>query len=93
MEIVTAFSRAEKNSKGGKCYVQDRIEERDEAVIRLLMESNTCLYICGSASMARDVAARLGECIRKRLGWNEAELREWSESMRKAHKWQEDVWG
>jgi NADPH-ferrihemoprotein reductase len=93
MEVVTAFSRTEKNSKGGKCYVQDRIEEREEEVIMLLMEQSSYFYICGSAGMARDVAARLGECMMKRLGWNESELREWSEGMRRTHRWQEDVWG
>jgi NADPH-ferrihemoprotein reductase len=62
-------------------------------VIKLLTEENAYFYICGSASMARDVAGRLGECLRQRLGWDEAKLREWSESMRKTHRWQEDVWG
>ena len=93
MEVVTAFSRAEKNAKGGKCYVQDRVEEKEEEVIRLLTEQGAYFYICGSAGMARDVAARLGECMKRRLGWNESELREWSEGMRRTHRWQEDVWG
>jgi NADPH-ferrihemoprotein reductase len=89
VEIVTAFSRASEK----KCYVQDRVAERDEEVARLLLEENAYFYICGSATMARDVAARLGECLRCRKGWSESELREWSESMRKSHRWQEDVWG
>ena len=89
VEIVTAFSRASQK----KCYVQDRVEERDEEVVRLILEENAYFYICGSATMARDVAARLGACLRKRKGWSDNELREWSESMRKSHRWQEDVWG
>lgn len=88
VEIVTAFSRA-----GEKCYVQDRVRQRDEEVARLLLEENAYFYICGSAAMARDVAVTLGECLRSRKGWSESELREWSESMRKCHRWQEDVWG
>lgn len=88
VEIVTAFSRASE-----KCYVQDRVQERDEDVARLLLEENAYFYICGSAAMARDVAVRLGECLRRRNSWNESELREWSEGMRKSHRWQEDVWG
>lgn len=88
VEIVTAFSRASE-----KCYVQDRVQERDEDVARLLLEENAYFYICGSAAMARDVAVRLGECLRHRNSWNESELREWSEDMRKSHRWQEDVWG
>lgn len=91
--VVSALSRTETNARGAKNYVQDRVEENDEEVIRLLTQENAYFYICGSASMARDVAGRLGECMRRKLGWGEAELREWSESMRKTHRWQEDVWG
>lgn len=93
VEITTAFSRTDMNARGGKCYVQDRVEEKDEEVVRLLIEENAYLYICGSAGMARDVAGRLGECMRARLGWDVVRLREWSEGMRKMHRWQEDVWG
>lgn len=89
IEVVTAFSRTSEK----KCYVQDRVEERDEEIVRLLLEQNAYFYICGSAAMARDVAARLGVCLMKRRGWSEGELREWSETMRKTHRWQEDVWG
>lgn len=93
IKVVTAFSRSEQNRSGGRAYVQDKVEENDERMIELLMEHNAYLYICGSAAMARDVAARLGKCMRERRGWNEAELREWSEVMRRTHRWQEDVWG
>jgi NADPH-ferrihemoprotein reductase len=61
--------------------------------VKLLLEQNAYFYICGSAGMARDVAARLGECLRRRVGWSESELREWSEGMRRTHRFQEDVWG
>jgi hypothetical protein len=27
------------------------------------------------------------------MEWDEGRLREWSEGMRKTHRWQEDVWG
>ncbi len=63
---MTAFSR-EKGKR--KCYVQDRVEESEEEVLRMLMEKNAYFYICGSAAMARDVAARLGACLRARKGW------------------------
>ncbi|KAH7417792.1 NADPH-cytochrome P450 reductase [Cadophora sp. MPI-SDFR-AT-0126] len=91
--IVTAFSRTNKNMHGGKLYVQDRLEERVADIVRLLMEENAYFYICGSASMARDVANRLGECMRRVLAWDEDRMRVWSEGMRKGKRWQEDVWG
>jgi NADPH-ferrihemoprotein reductase len=89
IDIVTAFSRAGDR----KFYVQDRVEEMREEVVRLLVEQNAYLYVCGSAKMARDVGERLGVCLRLRMGWSEAELRAWSEGVKKAHRWQEDVWG
>jgi NADPH-ferrihemoprotein reductase len=89
IEIIPAFSRASKKRE----YVQDRVEEREEEVFRLLLEHNAYLYICGSASMARDVAARLSNCLKNRLRWDENQVKEWSENMRKSHRWQEDVWG
>lgn len=93
VKVTTAFSRTDNVSRDGKCYVQHRLREQDEEVIRLLMQENAYFYICGSAGMARDVAKDLGDCMRSRLGWNDLQLREWSEGMRKTHRWQEDVWG
>jgi NADPH-ferrihemoprotein reductase len=93
LEIATAFSRVDRNESGGRMYVQDRLREKDEEVIRLLCEENAYLYICGSASMARDVATVLGGCLQRRLGWEEGRLREWSEQMKRSRRWQEDVWG
>ncbi|KAH8671759.1 hypothetical protein BGZ60DRAFT_527211 [Tricladium varicosporioides] len=93
IHITVAFSRVETNHRGGKRYVQDTVEEQDERLVKLLLEHNAYIYICGSASMARDVGSRVGECVKKRLGWSENELRKWSELMRKTRRWQEDVWG
>jgi len=89
IEVVTAFSR----TGGKKVYVQDRVEEREEEVVRMLLEENAYFYICGSAGMARDVAARLADVMKKRMGWGEEECREWSEGVRRGRRWQEDVWG
>ncbi|KAH8812391.1 putative NADPH-cytochrome P450 reductase [Xylogone sp. PMI_703] len=93
MALITAFSREEVNNNGGRMYVQDRVEEHADIVKDLMLESNGYFYICGSASMSRGVWQKLGECIRLSQGWDESELREWSEQMKKSHRWQEDVWG
>jgi NADPH-ferrihemoprotein reductase len=90
IEVVSAFSREAGKEKK---YVQDRVEERAEEVCRMLVEENAYFYICGSASMARDVKARVEGMLGKRVGWGEREVREWSEAMRKGRRWQEDVWG
>jgi NADPH-ferrihemoprotein reductase len=93
LEVVTAFSRTEMNVSGGKMYVQDRVREHEEAVVRLLVEENAYFYVCGSANMARDLAGVVGDCLQRKMGWGERELREWSEGMKRARRWQEDVWG
>jgi NADPH-ferrihemoprotein reductase len=88
IEVVTAFSR-----QGEKKYVQDKIAEREEEIVRLLVEENAYFYICGSAAMARDVKARVEGMLAKRMGWSEEALREWGEGMKRGRRWGEDVWG
>ena len=91
IKIVTAFSRFGKEGERG--YVQDKLQEREEEVVRLLVEENAYFYICGSAAMARGVKGRVEEGLRRRMGWGESRVREWSEEMRRAKRWGEDVWG
>jgi NADPH-ferrihemoprotein reductase len=90
IEVVTAFSR---ETGKAKKYVQDRVEERAEEVVRMLVEENAYFYICGSAAMARDVKSRVEGLLGKRMGWGEEGVREWSEGLRRGKRWQEDVWG
>ena len=93
LQIITAFSRQEVNVDGSKVYVQDRIEEHFLSISKLLLESGAYFYICGSASMARDVTRRLGGCFEKENGWNEGKMRGWLKQQKTVRKWQEDVWG
>ncbi|RFU23791.1 hypothetical protein B7463_g12545, partial [Scytalidium lignicola] len=93
MMSITTFSRKDVNKDGGKMYVQDRVEEYASTVENLLFESNAYFYVCGSASMSRGVWQKLGDYIKASKNWDESELREWSEQIKKAHRWQEDVWG
>jgi NADPH-ferrihemoprotein reductase len=86
LSITTAFSRVD------SVYVQDRIREQAQSVLRLL-EDGANLYICGRAAMAREVGKVVAECMGKSKGWNEEESRAWSESLRRRGIWQEDVWG
>ncbi|KAK5058542.1 hypothetical protein LTR84_010805 [Exophiala bonariae] len=90
LEIVYAFSRLEGQNK---VYVQDRVAERQDDLISMLLEDDAALYICGSATMAREVRSSLGEGVKRaRLcdenGWNS-----WRKERRRAKRWQEDVWG
>lgn len=74
-------------------YVQDRVWEHEEEVVRLLVEENAYFYVCGSANMARALGSVVAGCLQRRMGWGERELREWSDGMKRTRRWQEDVWG
>ncbi|KAK5004675.1 hypothetical protein LTR28_008603, partial [Elasticomyces elasticus] len=87
--IFTAFSR----QGGVKVYVQDRVEEERETVTKLLTEDNANLYICGSASMAREVGQRVSRIMQEKQGWSDEEAKQWAETRKRSNKFQEDVWG
>ena len=90
LSVVTAFSRVPGQPKA---YVQDRVEEHASRLCDLVLDEGAVFYICGSANMARDVTKRSGECIKARKGWEDEQLKAWSERQKKTHRWQEDVWG
>lgn len=89
LRIITAFSRQGEK----KVYVQDRVSEEKEAVLQLVGEANANVYLCGSASMAREVGNRIGGIMKEQNGWTDEEVKEWSESKKRTKKFQEDVWG
>ncbi|KAJ5086542.1 hypothetical protein NUU61_007849 [Penicillium alfredii] len=89
LRIVTAFSRCEGTPRQ---YVQDRVVEMGQEVTRLIDEGAN-FYVCGRASMAREVEKAIGETMRKAKGWTDDEVSGWSKAVKKKNKWQEDVWG
>jgi len=90
LKIMTAFSRFE---VGKKVYVQDKVQENGQRISQMLLGDGASFYICGRASMAREVGKEIGEVIRVQQQWNETDVRDWVESMKRKRKWQEDVWG
>jgi NADPH-ferrihemoprotein reductase len=89
LEIVTAFSRMQGQRK---VYVQDRIEEHADQVLGLL-GGGANMYICGKASMAREVDMKLGEAVKDKQGMTEGEAKAWADGLKKRGKWKADVWG
>lgn len=89
LKIVTAFSRVERE---GRIYVQNRVSECGEEVLGLL-DAGASFYICGRASMAREVGRSVSESAKKAKGWADEEAKQWSEGLKKRGKWREDVWG
>jgi len=88
--LISAFSRPH---TGSKAYVQDRVRENSDEICDLLINMDTYFYVCGSANMAREVTNVLGGELSKRQGWDELQLREWTERQKRSRRWQLDVWG
>jgi NADPH-ferrihemoprotein reductase len=87
LKIVTAFSRV-----GVKTYVQDRVSEHSLKVLEFI-ENGANLYICGKASMAREVDMKLEDAVGKEKGLDKAGVKAWADSLKKRGKWKADVWG
>lgn len=90
LEIVYAFSRLEGQSK---VYVQDRVTERQNELVSMLLEDDAALYICGSAAMAREVRCSLGDGVKRARSYDESGWNNWRKDRKRAKRWQEDVWG
>ncbi|KAJ4982863.1 NADPH-cytochrome P450 reductase [Stagonosporopsis vannaccii] len=87
LKIVTAFSR-----DGPRTYVQDRVGEYASDVLELL-DASANMYICGKASMAREVDMKIEAAVSKAKGLGETEVKAWADSLKKRGKWKADVWG
>lgn len=87
-EMSTAFSRDQKE----KIYVQDRLRERGAEIYRWL-EEGAHLYVCGDASrMAKDVQQALIELVAEHGGKTPEDAKAYVEAMRKAKRYQRDVY-
>jgi ferredoxin--NADP+ reductase len=49
--LHTAFSREQQNPDGGRMYVQHRLYEQRDIILKLLMQGNTTFYVCGLRGM------------------------------------------
>ena len=88
LRIVTAFSRDEDR----KIYVQDRVVEESQTVLEML-DAGANMYICGKASMAREVDTKLEAAAMERRKLSEIEVKGWADGLKKRGKWKADVWG
>lgn len=91
LEIVVAFSRPGQGH-GQKRYIQHTMTLHSNTLVRLVAE-DASVYACGRAAMARDAGAMLASIIAKNNDWGQLEMQQWTASMKRSHKWQEDVWG
>ncbi|EHY54012.1 hypothetical protein HRR83_004656 [Exophiala dermatitidis] len=90
LKVVTAFSRLPGEPK---VYVQQRVREYGRQVVDLIEDKGANFYICGRAAMAREVGASVAEAIKEARGWDDSQVKSWTEGLKRRGKWREDVWG
>lgn len=88
--MLPAFSRLQGHKK---TYVQDALEQNKELVAGLV-DGGAAFYVCGAATMAREVRARLVDVLAENSGKDkEAVDALIGGKMKKSGLYQEDVWG
>jgi len=73
-----ALSREQNNKKGGKMYIQDKVEEYSDEIFER-MEKGAHMYFCGLKGMMPGILEMLeGVCVKKGIEWK-AKLAHWKE--------------
>jgi ferredoxin--NADP+ reductase len=78
-----AVSREQKNSQGGKMYIQDRVAENAEKLWEMIQKEKTHVYICGLKGMEGGIDAALMEAAAN----NGVKWSEYRTQLKKAGRW------
>lgn len=89
LEVFTALSRLSEE----KIYVQHLVKQESNLVMRLLLNDDGAIYICGSVTMAKSVQDVVVERVAEARGWTAGEAETWRKEMKRAKLWHEDIWG
>ncbi len=82
-ELTYAISREQKNSEGGRMYIQHRVAEHAERLWKMVQQDNTYVYICGLKGMEDGIdEAMAAEASKAGVDWSE-----YRRTLKKAHKW------
>jgi len=82
-----ALSREQTNSKGGKMYIQDKVEEYADEVFNKL-ENGAHIYFCGLKGMMPGITDMLkGVAASKDIDYDE-----WSKKLKKKKQWHVEVY-
>jgi hypothetical protein len=84
-QLVVAFSREDE-----KAYVQDKIRDHAAAVHELLQQG-AAMYVCGAATMAKDVQATLVSLVAVQKGWEQSAAEQFFKDMRAEGRYQVSV--
>lgn len=81
--LTYAISREQKNSEGGKMYIQHRVAEQADELWNLIQQEKTHTYICGLKGMEDGIDAALTDAAGKQgVTWSD-----YQKSLKKAHRW------
>merc|ERR1711966_228548 len=82
-----ALSREATNAKGGKMYIQDKVEEYKDQVFGLL-DDGAYMYFCGLKGMMPGILEMLeGVCKERNINYEE-----WLEKLKKKGQWHVEVY-
>jgi len=82
-QYTKAISREQKNSKGGRMYIQDRVLENADEIFSLIENPKTSIYLCGLKGMEPGIdEALIKAASTKGLDW--VEMRK---ELKKAKRW------
>ena len=82
-ELTYAISREQKNSEGGRMYIQHRVAENAERLWQMVQQDNTYVYICGLKGMEDGIdEAMAAEAAKADVDWSE-----YRRTLKKAHRW------
>tara|TARA_Y100001968_G_scaffold289053_1_gene291788 strand:+ start:5134 stop:6285 length:1152 start_codon:yes stop_codon:yes gene_type:complete len=83
-----AISREQKNSKGGRMYIQDRVLENASEIFKLIEDPKTHIYLCGLKGMEPGIdEAMTTAAAAKGLNWSELRPQ-----LRKAGRWHAETY-
>ncbi|MEM6450291.1 MAG: ferredoxin-NADP reductase [Cyanobacteria bacterium P01_D01_bin.105] len=82
-EITYAISREQKNSEGGRMYIQHRVAENAERLWKMVQDEKTYVYICGLKGMEDGIdEAMAAEAAKDGVEWSD-----YRRTLKKAHRW------
>lgn len=83
-----ALSREQKNNKGGKMYIQDKMEEYADEVFDLLANNGAHIYFCGLKGMMPGIQ----EMLQRVAGEKGLDFDSWLEGLKKGGQWHVEVY-
>ena len=86
--LTYAISREQKNSEGGRMYIQHRVSEHVEELWELIQKENTHTYICGLKGMEGGI----DEALSAEAAKNDIDWADYQKAMKKADRWHVEVY-